>query len=140
MEVVRVLNCTKCGGDMTRENAKVHPEYFLHDACLPEEMKPVPVDPKACEHLDFAAEVIVNRITDGEVGKVMWYMADVRMKCVRCGTPFRFIGLPAGMDYNSPCVSVDACEARMPIAPKGEVLSELEGGVVGFSIRKVDKT
>lgn len=85
-----------------------------------------------CEHKNFAANVQVNRIEDN--GR---FMADVSVCCIDCGTPFRFIGLPAGMDYNSPCVSVDACEARMPIAPKGEVVSELEGGPQGFSVRKV---
>jgi hypothetical protein len=85
----------------------------------------------ACPHEQFAADVVVNRIED--VGR---FMADVRVKCVQCGTPFRFVGLPAGMDYNSPCVSVDACEGRFPIAPKGDVLSELEGTPAGFSVRK----
>jgi hypothetical protein len=32
--------CAKCGGVMTPQNARVHPEYFLHDACLPEELRP----------------------------------------------------------------------------------------------------
>jgi hypothetical protein len=85
-----------------------------------------------CQHTRFSANVEVTRIED--IGR---FMANVTVYCVECGTPFRFIGLPAGMDYNSPCVSVDALEARMPIAPKGEVLSELEGGVHGFSIRKL---
>lgn len=86
-----------------------------------------------CKHESFVCEVMVNRIED--VGR---FHADVRVVCDQCKTPFRFIGLPAGLDYNSPTVSVDATEARMPIAPKGEVLSELEGGPVGFSIRKTD--
>lgn len=89
-----------------------------------------------CDHKNFEADVAVNRVTEGDAGPVIRFMADVRVKCAECGTPSRFIGLPAGMDYNSPCVSVDACEARMPIAPKGEILSELEGGVHGFSVRR----
>lgn len=85
-----------------------------------------------CSHNSFEADVTVNRIED--IGR---FMADVTIKCVECGTPFRFIGLPAGMDYNSPCVSVDAQQLRAPIAPKGEVVSELEGGPQGFSVRRV---
>lgn len=85
-----------------------------------------------CKHELFSCSVTVNRIED--IGR---FMADVRIQCNQCNTPFRFIGLPAGMDYNSACVSVDATEARLAIAPQGEVLSELEGGEVGFSIRKV---
>lgn len=38
--------CGKCGKVMTRENARLRPELFLHDACLPDGLKPaaVPVD------------------------------------------------------------------------------------------------
>ncbi len=32
--------CGKCGQEMTRDNAKLRPELFLHDACLPDELKP----------------------------------------------------------------------------------------------------
>jgi len=31
--------CGKCGGAMTPENARLRPELFLHDACLPDELK-----------------------------------------------------------------------------------------------------
>lgn len=87
-----------------------------------------------CEHADFRAHVTVNRL-DG----VKRFQADVRIECANCGIPFRFIGLPAGVDLNGAAVSVDATEARLAIAPKGDVLSVLEGGVVGFSIRKDTK-
>lgn len=91
-----------------------------------------------CEHHDFAANVEVGRIQDGEGGPVVKYMADVRIVCADCGTPFRFIGLPSGVDYKSPMVSVNGEELRAPIAPQGEVASVLEGGDdVGFTIRKV---
>lgn len=51
----------------------------------------------------------------------------------------RFIGLPAGLDLDSPMVSVDAAEARLPIAPLGEVVPALEGGKpTGFSVRRTD--
>ena len=92
----------------------------------------------ACEHNDFEAVVTVNRMPSVENGPINSWMADVTVKCAQCGTPFRFVGLPAGCDLNSPCVSVNAEEARMPIAPRGHVRSELEGGTeVGFSIRKI---
>lgn len=88
-----------------------------------------------CEHLNFAAEVDVNRLPQVEGGPVKRYVADVRIRCVECGVAFRFIGLPAGLDLNGAAVSIDATEAHLAIAPKGEVVSVLEGGVVGFSIR-----
>lgn len=88
-----------------------------------------------CEHMNFAAEVDVNRLPDKEGGPVKRYCADVRIKCAECGQQFRFIGLPAGLDLNGAAVSIDACEARLAIAPKGDVISVMEGGVSGFSVR-----
>jgi hypothetical protein len=84
-----------------------------------------------CKHEVFYCECDVARLED--IGR---HTLEVRVKCEQCGTPFRFIGLPAGLDLNGASVSVDATEGRFAIAPKGEVLSELEGGVVGFSVRK----
>lgn len=89
-----------------------------------------------CPHENFMADVQVARMPTVEGGPIKRYMADVRVKCNDCGLPFRFIGLPAGLDLNGASVSIDATEARLAIAPKGEVVSVLEGGVVGFSIRK----
>lgn len=96
-----------------------------------------------CKHENFTAEVDVNRITAEEdaqgkpIGDPHRWMADVRIRCLDCGTPMRFIGLPAGLDLNSPCVALNAEEARLPIAPRGHVLSELEGGrPSGFSVRR----
>lgn len=84
-----------------------------------------------CKHESFDCQVTVNRIED-----INRFMADVMVKCANCGQPFRFIGLPAGMDYNSPMVSVDGCEGRFPIHPRGESISEIEGGPQGFTVRK----
>lgn len=86
-----------------------------------------------CKHESFAAEVNVNRLED--VGR---FTADVRVKCEQCGTPFRFIGLPTGVDLNGASVSVDATEGRFAIAPKGEVVTPLESTKThGFSVRRV---
>jgi hypothetical protein len=89
-----------------------------------------------CEHKNFAADVDVNRLEKGEGGPVYRFQADVRIKCVDCGTPFRFIGLPAGLDLNGASVSANGEEGRFAIAPKGEVLSVIEGAPVGFTVRK----
>lgn len=67
-----------------------------------------------CNHENFEAAVIVNRLVD--VGR---FAADVHIKCVDCGTPFRFLGLPGGLHPEKPTVSFDGTEARMPIAPEG---------------------
>ena len=85
--------------------------------------------PGACSHESFECQVSVARIED--IGR---FMAEVRVKCVQCGTPFRFLGLPLGMDYNSACVSPDGLEARMGIAPGREPIPPVDG-VTGFSIK-----
>jgi hypothetical protein len=83
-----------------------------------------------CDHPHFEAAVDVIRLQDS--GR---FAADVRIKCAACGIPMRFIGLPAGVDLNGAAVSVDATEARLAIAPKGEVIPPMEGPV-GFSVRR----
>jgi len=85
-----------------------------------------------CKHLNFNVHSTVNRIED--VGR---FSVDVRVVCGDCGVPFRFIGLPAGLDLNGATVSADATEGRFAIAPKDEVGNALEGGKpIGFSFRK----
>lgn len=91
-----------------------------------------------CEHESFEADVAVARMPSVEGGPIKRYQADVRIKCAQCGLPFRFIGLPAGCDLNGAAVSIDGTEARLAIAPKGEVLTPLESTEVqGFTVRKV---
>ena len=68
----------------------------------------------ACDHPDFAARVDVARLMD--TGR---FAADVRIKCVACGEPFRFLGLAAGLSPYEPRVSVDGLELRAPIEPQG---------------------
>ncbi len=65
-----------------------------------------------CTHKEFEASVAVNRIED--IGR---FAADVRIVCCECKTPFYFLGLPGGIHIDHPTVSVDATEARLPIAP-----------------------
>ncbi len=83
-----------------------------------------------CEHNNFIADVQVDRIED--VGR---FNADVRIHCKDCGVPFRFIGLPYGVDLNGATVSVDGTEARLAVAPKGEVITAFDG-VGGFTVRR----
>jgi hypothetical protein len=90
-----------------------------------------------CEHPNFIASVDVGRI-ESTTGGPMRFSADVKINCTECGVPFRFIGLPAGMDLNGAATSVDATEARLTIAPKGQVWTALEGAPSGFSVRASD--
>lgn len=68
-----------------------------------------------CEHPEFRAEVDVNRLED--IGR---FHADVRIFCAKCGEAFRFIGVPAGLSFTGPAVSVDGIELSLPIEPEGE--------------------
>lgn len=84
-----------------------------------------------CEHKQFAAEVDVARLEDS--GR---FNADVRIKCADCGMPFRFVGLPCGLDLNGAAVSIDGTEARMAIAPRHEVSTPLDDAPMGFTVRR----
>jgi len=75
-----------------------------------------------CEHEKFEANVDINRLTD--IGK---FAADIRVRCKDCGTPFQFLGLPAGLDMEGASVSVDGTEARLAIVPYGQARTTLEG-------------
>ncbi len=82
-----------------------------------------------CEHKDFHAHVAVNRLED--IGR---FAADVTIRCAECNTPFQFLGLPTGLDLDSPTRSVDGTEARLPIATYGQAPTILDG-IRGFSVR-----
>lgn len=85
-----------------------------------------------CPHEEFSALVNVNRLED-----VRRFQADITIKCDQCGTPFRFIGLPYGVDLNGAAVSPDGTEARLAIAPKGEVIALFDGDTPsGFTLRR----
>ncbi len=90
-----------------------------------------------CPHMNFVASVTVNRIEKTEGGPGERYQADVRVECENCGTPFLFVGLPAGLDMNGAAVSVDRQEGRFTIAPTGEGVTPLEG-VGGFTVKRVE--
>lgn len=42
-------------------------------------------------------------------------MADMRVHCGNCGVPFRFKGLPCGIGFDKPMVSLGATELRVPM-------------------------
>lgn len=89
-----------------------------------------------CLHENFAANVDVNRVMKNESDKIpSGYMADIRIKCMDCGLPFEFVGVPdCGMMFDKPMLSPDAQELRQPIKPKGvAVLPALPG----FHVRAV---
>lgn len=88
-----------------------------------------------CVHHSFASSVTVNRLED--IGR---FVVDVTVACSECGVRFRFIGLPSGVDLNGAATNADGTEARLAIAPAGEVVSALEGAPQGFTMRRSTPT
>lgn len=72
-------------------------------------------DPATCPHEGFRATVGVNRLEDSAA-----FLADVRIACVQCDEAFRFIGVPAGLRFDGPSVSIDELELHAPIEPEGD--------------------
>lgn len=71
-----------------------------------------------CEHFNFYVAAKVARLTDGDDGPVVGFMAELKVYCQDCGMPFEFIGLQGGYSNYSPRVSPDNIELRAPIRPQ----------------------
>lgn len=74
-----------------------------------------------CAHHNFDAQCRVARLEN--IGK---FMLEVRIRCLDCGLPFQFVGLPPGLKFNGATVSVDGQEANLAIAPAGTVACFLD--------------
>ncbi len=66
----------------------------------------------SCVHDSFESHCDVFRHPDTGT----WSM-DIRVKCITCGQPFRFRGVPMGVLKDGPAMSVDGKELRVPIYP-----------------------
>jgi len=82
-----------------------------------------------CAHMNFDASVSVARIED--IGR---FVAEVKIRCVECGTPFQFLGLAPGFNYEAPTVRLDGLEADLPICPQGVQPTPLQG-LMGYDIK-----
>jgi hypothetical protein len=78
-------------------------------------------DPKNCQHEQFAASVAVARLLD--TGR---FIAEVRVVCVTCREPMRFLGLEPGLRWCEPSCSIDGTVANLPVEP--EIEKRLFGG------------
>lgn len=85
-----------------------------------------------CTHPEFLANVQVNRVSKVENGPVVAYDVTATVKCTKCGTPFRWLGLQAGLSYAGPMVDVSGFELRAPIAPRDV---ETDTTLVGYSVK-----
>ncbi|MEU3455655.1 hypothetical protein ABZ671_18940 [Micromonospora sp. NPDC006766] len=96
---------------------------------------PPAADPdKPCDHVAFAGQFDINRITATDGGPVTAYSADIRITCETCGEQFRWIGAPAGLSPARPTVSVDETVLHAPIRPASSD-PDFGLGIPGFAIR-----
>lgn len=82
----------------------------------------------ACTHPNFAADCKVMRFEG--TGR---FALEVTVKCTACESPFQFLGLPPGYNYEGPTVSLDGLEANLPICAEGlrpNPLQHLQGQTV----------
>lgn len=87
----------------------------------------------ACPHEDFWADVAVQRLTEVEGGPVTAFYAEIKVKCVQCGEPFCFRGVPLGLSQLAPTMSFDGTELSAPIHPMSDPTIGI--GTLGFSVR-----
>lgn len=73
------------------------------------------IQQKTCPHLNFRAQVDVNRMED--TGR---FLAEITIHCKECNLSFRFMGVPAGLSWDHPMASIDGLELRAPIEPENE--------------------
>ncbi|MGW0566113.1 hypothetical protein [Streptomyces tauricus] len=94
-----------------------------------------PADPdRACLHMDFEADVEVNRLTaTDDDPTVVGYSADIKVRCANCGEPFRWIGVPAGMSPRRPMCGLDETELHAPLRP-ASADPDFGLGIPGFAI------
>ena len=73
---------------------------------------------RACSHEDFFVDATVNRLQRSEEDPtIVGFRLGLKVSCVNCDEPFRFIGLQAGDMPSRPMCSVDEFELRAPIRP-----------------------
>lgn len=85
----------------------------------------------ACPHMNFRADVAVNRLED--TGQ---FNAGIRIRCAECDLPFEFLGLAPGLDLQGARVSIDGQEALLAIVPKGVKPNPLQR--MAYDIRKFE--
>ena len=90
--------------------------------------------PEGCQHEQFGCYADVNRILGESIGtpdKVVCFSLDLKVHCVECGTSLEFVGLPLGMSFYRPTVSIDGQEARLPMVIPGQ---RVPSGMIGFGV------
>jgi hypothetical protein len=84
-----------------------------------------------CEHENFNAYVDVHKISQTEGGPTVVYSVETKISCRECGQPLEFVGVPNGMSFYRPTVSIDGRELRTPMVIPGQTVPQ---GMAGFSV------
>ena len=85
-----------------------------------------------CKHEAFHVAANIHGFED-----TGGFLAEIRINCRQCGHPFQFMGLELGLNLNGAAMDVDGQEARLAIAPVGEIPQPLDKGLVsGFRVKQ----
>ena len=69
-------------------------------------------DPRTCQHEAFHGQFDIKRMADtGDI------LAEIQIRCTQCNTPFRFKGVPAGVHFEHPTVTITGEQLLAPIEP-----------------------
>lgn len=82
--------------------------------------------------MNFSAFANVGRINKEENGPIVAYMCDLRITCRECGQEFEFVGLPLGLSFYHPTVSMDGKTAQLPMTLPGVSIPE---GMAGYGVK-----
>ena len=86
-----------------------------------------------CAHENFNCFCECNRIfkNESDPTDIVAYTLDVRVSCRDCGQEFAFFGVPNGMSFYRPTMSIDGKRICLPMVLPGTVPPE---GLAGFSV------
>ena len=79
--------CGKCGQVMTPEDARLRPEMFLHDACLPGELHPQEPTVCAAESPGPQTHLEALQFYEGFLAGATAYCAAVGHSCLKRNNP-----------------------------------------------------
>ena len=85
-----------------------------------------------CVHMNFNAFAEVGRINKEEGGPIVAYMCDLKINCRDCGQVMEFVGLPCGLSFYRPAVSIDCATVHLPMVIPGETIPE---GMAGYGVQ-----
>ena len=87
-----------------------------------------------CDHFEFKVNCQVARLED--VGK---FQLEIKVHCIQCKMPFKFVGLKPGLDLEGAAMSIDALEASLSILPSDKIVSPVQkiaNEVHGFHVQE----